>query len=160
MTLRILTLGSAVGMVLACHTLHAQQALPPGRPLSTNDVYPGSISVTAEEFMQQPDGTRKVTKHVGFPSVAFTPLIVTSVTQIAVDVQNGHLDYSVTDETPACRQPKSADMQCDGVDITIQSGRSTEIRRMTVVVLILDALNPALYRGVSAQLGPSGPPRN
>ena len=160
MTRRILTFGSAAGMVLACHALHAQQALPPGRPLSTSDVYPGSVSVTAEEFTQQSDGTKKVTKHVGFPSMAFMPLIVTSVTQVAADARDGHLEYSVIDETPACQQPKSADMQCSGVDITIQSGRGTDIKRMTVVVLVLDALNPAFYRGASARLEPSGPPRN
>ena len=128
--------------------------LPPGRPLTTNDIAGGSFYTRFQDSRQAADGTRQVTKHVAFQPMSLPPMVSLSVTQIDVSSTTGHIIYSVSDGNVSCLHPAAADKGCDGFDITITAGPGTTIKEINVAYLAVNGLSPALVGGVSATITP------
>ena len=131
------------------------QSIPPGRPLTTNDVAAGGINLTLDGTPEHPDGSHEAVRHIDFPApMSFLPVITLTVTQIDVSTSNGRLAYSISDSQPTCRHPEAIDKQCTGFDLTVTAARGTDIKVINVAWLALNGLNPAIFANPTITITP------
>ena len=140
--------------VLALPVAAQAQTMPPGRPLTTNDVAAGGAYMQFEGARENRDGSKEVTKHIAFPPMSFIPVITLSVTQIDVAATAGRIAYHVAQGDPVCQTPKAPDMQCTGFDIIVTAKPGTDIKEINVTWLAINGLNPALFANPTATITP------
>ncbi len=140
-----------------CFTATAALAQPAGmqqgRPITNEDFAGGGFSTLMRDTTTAADGSRSVTVHLSFPPMHGYPVITVSVSQLEVDLSSGHLGYAIHASEPACTQPGTPEMVCNGFDLTVSEDAKTHISLVNVQWIAMNVLSLAAI-GVS----PDGKP--
>ena len=124
-------------------------AQPAGRALTTQDFAGGGFSTLFRDSVVNKDGLREVKSHLAFPPMAGYPAIFVSVTQVELQTKSGQLGYTVDAGQPTCTKPGTAEMTCNGFDLTITEGKGTHISLMNVEWFALNTVGDLRVFGTS-----------